>query len=181
MKVSRQVFILLVLALFFVGCASAPPQEPPPPPMEEAPPPPPPPEPEPEVEPAPLVERGFQGHPLDEPGSLLATRTVYFDFDEAIIKDEFRDLITAHAEYLANNANASISLEGHCDERGTREYNIGLGDRRSNAVRQMMLLQGAGPDQIQTISFGEERPVALGHDEESWALNRRGEIVYVTR
>ncbi len=116
---------------------------------------------------------------LDE--GLLAQRTIYFDFDKYNIKEEFREVIAAHAEYLANNPSAKVTIEGHCDERGTREYNIGLGERRASAVQQMLTLQGASSRQINTVSYGEERPNALGHDEEAWSRNRRGEIIYTSR
>ena len=116
--------------------------------------------------------------PLDDPASLLAKRGVYVDFDKSDIKGEFRDIIQAHAQYLANNANVSITLEGHADERGTREYNVALGERRANAVRDMLTLQGASSSQIRVVSYGEERPASLGHDEDSWALNRRAEFIY---
>ncbi len=115
---------------------------------------------------------------LDDSNSLLAKRVVYFDFDKSEIKGEFRDIIQAHAEYLANNPSASLTLEGHCDERGTREYNIALGDRRANAVQRMLTVQGAAASQIRTVSYGEERPAALGHDGDAWSLNRRAEFIY---
>ena len=121
---------------------------------------------------------GFAGSPLDDPSSLLSKRVIYFDFDRAEIKAEFRDILRAHAGYLVANPRTRIVLEGHTDERGTREYNMGLGERRSNAVRSMLTLQGVASTQIETVSYGEERPVALGNDEESWRLNRRVEIVY---
>jgi peptidoglycan-associated lipoprotein len=127
------------------------------------------------------TQQGFQGSPLDDPDSLLSKRVVYFDFDKSNVKDEFRDIIAAHAGYLAEHPSARVTLEGHADERGSREYNMGLGERRANAVRQFMLLQGAAARQIETVSYGEERPVAFGHDEASWALNRRVEIVYKSR
>jgi peptidoglycan-associated lipoprotein len=120
-------------------------------------------------------------HPLDDPNSLLATRTIYFNFDQYDIKDEFRNVLTAHAEYLASNPTATVTIEGHTDERGTREYNIALGDKRANAVRQILILQGASASQISTISYGEERPVAMGHNEIAWAQNRRAELVYTSR
>lgn len=120
----------------------------------------------------------FQGDPLDDPNSLLANRVVYFDFDKSDIKSEFTDTIRAHAEYLAAHPNVSITLEGHCDERGTREYNIALGERRANAVMRMLTLQGVSANQIRTVSYGEERPAALGHDESAWSLNRRAEFIY---
>jgi peptidoglycan-associated lipoprotein len=121
---------------------------------------------------------GFTGDPLTDPNSPLSQRVVYFDFDSSEVGAEDRAIIGAHAEYLANHADVSIILEGHADERGSREYNLALGERRAKAVQQLMLLQGVGQKQIQVISFGEERPVALGHDEESWRLNRRVEILY---
>jgi peptidoglycan-associated lipoprotein len=117
-------------------------------------------------------------NPLDDPNSLLAKRVVYFDFDKSDIKSDFRDIIQAHAEYLANNSNVSVTLEGHADERGTREYNIALGERRANSVQKMLTLQGAAASQINVVSYGEERPAALGHDEDAWALNRRVEFIY---
>ena len=92
-----------------------------------------------------------------------------------------RPVIEAHARYLETNPGAAITLEGHADERGTREYNIALGERRATSVRDMMLFGGASEQQIQTISYGEERPVAEGHDESAWALNRRVEVIYRTR
>ncbi len=104
--------------------------------------------------------------------------TVYFDFDHFDIKPEFREAILAHAAYLSKNPSATVKIEGHCDERGTREYNIALGDRRATAVRQLLKLQGVADKQIATISFGEERPVALGHDEDSWWQNRRAVFAY---
>jgi peptidoglycan-associated lipoprotein len=124
---------------------------------------------------------GFQGHPLDDPAGLLSRRTVYFEFDSSEINDADRATIEAHAQYLGRNSTAAITLEGHADERGSREYNIALGERRANAVRQLMTLIGAAGQQIRTVSYGEERPVAEGHNEESWQLNRRVEIIYRTR
>lgn len=128
-----------------------------------------------------MPSTGFQGHPLDDPSSLLSKRTVYFDFDKSDIKPEARGIIEAHAKYLSNNRSASVTLEGHADERGTREYNIALGERRANAVRQLMTLMGASGQQIRTVSYGEERPVCTEHDESCWAQNRRVEIIYRTR
>lgn len=120
----------------------------------------------------------MQMNPLDDPNSLLSKRVIYFDFDKSDIRPEFRDIVQAHATYLSQNGNVSVTLEGHTDERGSREYNIGLGERRANAVKNVLMLQGAGGGQIETVSYGEERPVAMGHDEQSWGQNRRVEIVY---
>ncbi|MCI0516458.1 MAG: peptidoglycan-associated lipoprotein Pal [Woeseiaceae bacterium] len=103
---------------------------------------------------------------------------IYFDFDQSELKPEYTDLLARHATHLANNPGTSARLEGHADERGSREYNIGLGERRSQTVRRMLLIQGASANQISTVSFGEERPAAVGSDEESYAQNRRVEIKY---
>lgn len=110
---------------------------------------------------------------------LLATRTIYFDFDSAVIKGQGVDVVAAHAKYLAVNPGARVRLEGNTDERGSREYNIGLGERRAQSVRQAMLLQGVSDSQITTVSYGEERPAVLGHNEAAWAKNRRVDIVYL--
>ena len=112
------------------------------------------------------------------PRASIKNRTVYFDFDRDEVKAEFREIVAAHGRYLASNPAARVRLEGHADERGSREYNIGLGERRAQAVRQALLLQGAGASQLTTVSYGEERPAMTGSDEESWAMNRRVEIVY---
>lgn len=112
---------------------------------------------------------------------LLATRLVYFDFDSAEIKGAGTDVVAAHAKYLAAHPATRVRLEGHTDERGSREYNIGLGERRAQSVRRALLLQGASDAQISTVSYGEERPAVPGHDEAAWAKNRRVEIVYLTQ
>ncbi|NOX77189.1 MAG: peptidoglycan-associated lipoprotein Pal [Gammaproteobacteria bacterium] len=120
----------------------------------------------------------FQGDPLDDPDSLLAKRVVYFEFDRSDVSEEFQATVTAHAEYLTSHSDASLTLEGHADERGTREYNIALGERRAIAVQRLLTLQGVAASQMRTVSYGEERPAALGHDEEAWRLNRRVEFIY---
>ena len=104
---------------------------------------------------------------------------IYFDFDQSDLKPEYADLLARHASKLSNSSRTQVRLEGHADERGSREYNIGLGERRSQAVRRMLLIQGAGSNQISTVSFGEERPAAMGSDEGSYAQNRRVEIKYL--
>ena len=123
----------------------------------------------------------WSGHALDDPDSLLAKRTVFFAFDESVILDEDRPILEAHAEYLSQNPGAAVTLEGHTDERGTREYNLALGEQRAISVRQFMSLLGASGQQLRTVSYGEERPAALGHNEEAWAQNRRVEIIYRNR
>jgi peptidoglycan-associated lipoprotein len=107
-----------------------------------------------------------------------AQRSVYYDFDRAEIKSEFRPAIEAHARYLRENADARVTIEGNGDERGSREYNLALGQKRAEAVQKMMRLSGAADGQIEAVSFGEEKPKALGHDEASWAENRRSDVVY---
>ena len=115
---------------------------------------------------------------LNDPNSPLSQRVLYFDLDSSQIKDEDREIITTHAEFLAAHSDITVVLEGHADERGSREYNIALGEKRAKVVKQLMTLQGVTDAQIQVISFGEERPVALGHDSSAWNLNRRVEILY---
>jgi peptidoglycan-associated lipoprotein len=133
---------------------------------------------QPQAVPTPVPAQPAEVNPLEDPHSPLSKRTIYFDFDKADIKPEFRAILQAHAEYLSGHSNVHIVLEGNTDERGTREYNMGLGDRRANAVKSFLTLQGVSPAQIQTVSYGEERPVATCAAEECWKLNRRVEIVY---
>ena len=128
-----------------------------------------------------VQEANFVGDPLDDPSSPLSQRTIYFAFDSSQIEEAHRSIIEAHSQWLADHPGASVTLEGHADERGTREYNIALGDRRANAVRQLLALTGASGGQINTISYGEERPAVEGHDESAWRFNRRVEIVYRVR
>jgi peptidoglycan-associated lipoprotein len=108
----------------------------------------------------------------------LSKRVIYFDFDKSEIKPEFADTITAHARNLTSHPTLKIKLEGNTDERGTREYNIGLGERRAQAVRRALMLQGVAESQLNTVSFGAERPAVEGDDEAAWAQNRRVELVY---
>ncbi len=112
-------------------------------------------------------------------GELLSKRIVYFDFDRADIRADSQSVVNAHAAFLSKNPNQKVRLEGHADERGSREYNIGLGERRGQAVRRALLLQGVAEAQLNTVSYGEERPAAAGSDEQAYALNRRVEIVYL--
>ena len=107
------------------------------------------------------------------------TKIIYFDFDGSDIKPEFVEVISAHARVISGNATIKVRLEGHTDERGSREYNIGLGERRAQAVRRALLLQGVAEAQVTTVSYGEERPAVTGHTEDAWAKNRRVEIIYV--
>lgn len=115
---------------------------------------------------------------LADPDSPLAVRIIYFDYDSANIRSDFADTIAAHAAYLTDNPSASVTLEGHADERGSREYNLALGERRALAVRRQLVLLGASAGQVTAVSYGEERPVADSHNEEAYSLNRRVELVY---
>lgn len=120
----------------------------------------------------------YEENAINDPNNVLSEKIVYFAFDSNTVADDFVELVKHHGKYLAFNANASVRLEGHADERGTREYNIALAERRAQAVKQLMLYEGASNDQIAIISYGEEKPVSFGHDDESMSLNRRVEIVY---
>ncbi|MEO5702666.1 MAG: peptidoglycan-associated lipoprotein Pal [Gammaproteobacteria bacterium] len=126
---------------------------------------------------------GVGGDPYSDPSSALYNqkRVVYFDLDSTEVTQSDRPTISAHAKYLAGNSGQTVSLEGHADERGSREYNLALGERRSNAVRQLLLAEGVAANQIQTISYGEEKPAETGHDEDAWQYNRRVEFVYGAR
>ncbi len=126
------------------------------------------------------VDRGTTaGGALGPAGALAAQRVIYFDFDSSDIRNEFIDVIAAHGRFLAGNATVRVRLEGHSDERGSREYNIGLGERRAQTVKRALALQGVQDSQIATVSYGEERPAAIGSDENAYSKNRRVEIVYI--
>jgi peptidoglycan-associated lipoprotein len=118
------------------------------------------------------------GDNTDDPSAGELGTVIYFEFDSSEVRAEDQDLVVRHAMQLTNNPGWRVRLEGHADERGSREYNIGLGERRAQAVRQMLLIQGVGSDQISTVSFGEERPIAFGNTESDYAQNRRVEFKY---
>jgi len=132
------------------------------------------------VEPAgPMVKNGKIVLPADDMGSEETLQGVfYFDFDQAIVRRTGHEELNKHAEVLSADSYLRVRLEGHADERGTREYNLALGERRANAVRAYLVAQGAARTQIEVISYGEEKPADNGHSESSWAGNRRVEIVY---
>ncbi len=117
-------------------------------------------------------------NPLRDPNNILSKRSVFFEFDSVAVRDEFRPLVEAHARYLANNRSARATIQGNTDERGSREYNIALGQRRADAVKRMMTLVGAQDGQIETVSLGKEKPRNPGHDEAAWSENRRSDILY---
>ncbi|WP_175823846.1 peptidoglycan-associated lipoprotein Pal [Burkholderia sp. BCC0419] len=115
---------------------------------------------------------------LNNPNSPLAKRSIYFDFDQYSVKPEFQSLLQAHADYLRSHPARRVLIQGNTDERGTSEYNVALGQRRSQAVMSTLETLGVPATQLEAVSLGKEKPVALGHDEESWAQNRRADLVY---
>lgn len=115
---------------------------------------------------------------LDEPGSLLADRSIYYDFDRYDIKDEYVPIIEAHANFLLQHPDIKVRVEGNCDDRGSREYNLALGQRRADSVKRAMTLLGVEAGRIETVSYGAERPVAFEQNEDAWAKNRRSDIIY---
>jgi peptidoglycan-associated lipoprotein len=125
-----------------------------------------------------LTGRAAGAAALKDPNNILSKRSVFFEFDKYDVKDEFKPLIEAHAKYLRENGAAKMLIQGNTDERGSREYNIALGQRRSEAVKRMLLLLGGREDQIEAVSLGEEKPRAPGHEEASWTQNRRGDMLY---
>jgi len=126
----------------------------------------------------PLGTAGVSADPLKDPANILSKRSVYFDFDSFLVKPEFQGLVEAHGKFLVANPNRRVVIEGNADERGSREYNLALGQKRAEAVKSRLRLLGAAEMQIETVSFGEEKPVATGSDEASWAQNRRADLNY---
>jgi peptidoglycan-associated lipoprotein len=124
----------------------------------------------------PGTSTGTPGGPAS--GTRTGARTIYFDYDQFEVKDEYRPVVEAHAKYLRENPGAKMLIQGNADERGSREYNVGLGQRRSDSVRKMLMLLGAKEVQIESVSLGEEKPACSEHNEECWAKNRRGDILY---
>ncbi|NLC24773.1 peptidoglycan-associated lipoprotein Pal [Oxalobacter vibrioformis] len=116
--------------------------------------------------------------PLNDPKGELAKRSIYFEFNSYVVQDEYQSLVQAHARYLNKNKNRRILIQGNTDERGGREYNLALGQKRAEAVRKSMSLLGVSDSQMEAVSFGKEKPRAQGSDEASWAENRRADIVY---
>ena len=165
--------LLAVLGgILLVGCAGRKPEVVEPVVVEQAP----------VVAPAPIAEPepprfDSDGNPLDSSGRPLG-RTFYFEFDQARLSERDLRVLAMHAEYLRDFANRRVTIGGHCDERGTREYNLALGERRAQAVERYLASAGVRASQIETVSHGEERPADPGHDEQAWARNRRAELVY---
>ena len=120
----------------------------------------------------------YSGDPRKDPASPLSKRSVFFDFDSFVVKDEYRPMLEAHAGYLMSKNDAHVILQGNADERGSREYNLALGQKRAEAVRKALAVLGVKDSQMEAISFGEEKPRAEGHDEAAYAENRRTDVVY---
>ncbi|MDA8110630.1 MAG: peptidoglycan-associated lipoprotein Pal [Betaproteobacteria bacterium] len=141
-----------------------------------------------EATPSPAQQQGAQTqgvtgqpvgeNPLNNPNNILYKKSVYYAFDKYNIEPKYMPIVEAHAQYLKSHPQATVRLEGNCDERGSREYNLALGQRRADAVAKAMELLGVPSSQITTVSWGSEKPKALGHNEEAWAQNRRTDIVY---
>ncbi|WP_295882798.1 peptidoglycan-associated lipoprotein Pal [uncultured Thiohalocapsa sp.] len=174
----RTVAALVLAAAALTGCATQPPPPQPTPPsaaeldaMTQQP------EVVAEVPPAP-PEPVAPVSPLDDPNSPLYNKVVYFDYDTAEIRPEGVALLRTHAGYIYNTPGVRVTLEGHTDERGTRGYNLALGDRRADAVQRFLVAEGVPADRLARLSYGEERPAEPGSSERAWSLNRRVELVY---
>ena len=131
---------------------------------------------------APVVAGGLdsRGLPMEltDPKSVLSRRSVYFDLDSYEVKDEYKDLVASHAKYLVANRGFKMLIQGNTDERGSREYNLSLGQKRAEAVKRSLVLLGAKEEQVESVSLGEEKPKNAGHDESAWSENRRADILY---
>jgi peptidoglycan-associated lipoprotein len=167
----KVLFPALALALI-AGCASTPETKPTEPQASPAQPPAAPPS----TAVQPLQPSAVQGESLKE--GTLAKRSVFYDLDQYNIKDEYRPLLQAHGKYLAEHRNAKMLVQGNCDERGSREYNIALGQRRSEGVKKMLVLMGATDSQVEPVSLGEEKPRCTEHAESCWSQNRRSDMLY---
>jgi len=171
MNKSIRVMLAALLCLGMVACAKKVREEPAP--VSE-------PSPPADISPAPDVAGAFTEEDLDT-DSCLRQRVVYFDYDQADIRSEFQAIMACHAKYLTDRPSSAVTLEGHADERGSREYNLGLGERRGNAVSSALQANGGSAGQITGVSYGEERPTCNDSSEDCWAKNRRVEIVYTAK
>ena len=116
--------------------------------------------------------------PLNDPNNPLSKRSIFFDFDSFVVKSEYQPIVQTHGSYLGSNKSRRVTIEGHTDERGGREYNLALGQKRAEAVKQRLMLLGVVESQVETVSFGEEKPKSTGSNEEAWAQNRRADLNY---
>jgi len=171
----KALFSALALALIY-GCASTPPQ----PEATPA---------QPSAQPGlpasppsagvrPIQPSGVEANPLKDPNNILSKRSVFYDFDKYDVKDEYRPMLQAHGKYLADHRGTKMLVQGNCDERGSREYNIALGQRRAQGVKRLLVLMGATESQVEPVSLGEEKPRCTEHTEACWAQNRRSDMLY---
>jgi peptidoglycan-associated lipoprotein len=164
----NKILISIALASLLAACASEKPKEPeaaPAPTVET---------PAPAPAPAPVVAVD----PLNDPTSILAKRSVYFPFDVSAVQPDDKPVVEAHGKYLSEHPDRKVRVEGNCDERGSTEYNLALGQRRADSVKKMLILSGAKSSQIETVSYGKEKPVCTEHNEACWKQNRRSDIKY---
>ena len=127
---------------------------------------------------SPAQQAAIAGNPLNDPNNILAKRSVYFDFDSNMVTAEYEPIVKAHARFMATHADTRARIEGNCDERGSREYNLALGQRRAESMKKVMTVLGVTDSHIETVSFGEEKPQIVGHNEAAWSKNRRDDIRY---
>lgn len=170
----KKIVISALLTSLLAACATEKPKEPvasAPAPVTEAP-----------AAAAPVAQPArtpvVQVDPLNDPNSILAKRSVYYPFDVSVVQDADRPIVEAHAAYLSSHADRKVRLEGNCDERGSNEYNLALGQRRADGVKKLLEAGGVKDGQIDAISYGEEKPRATGHNEEAWSQNRRTDLNY---
>lgn len=171
MNVAIRISIAVLLAAGMVACKKQVRDEMEPPPVSD---------------PPPRVETPPVGDDWSDPSALdripcLRQRVVYFEFDRSEVRSDAQEILSCHARYLSNRPQARVTLEGHADERGSREYNLGLGERRGNSARDALSVAGASSNQLTVVSYGEERPTCTQSDESCWGQNRRVEIVYTVK
>lgn len=165
----KKLVMSVVLVNLLAACASHPPAETPAPVAEQA---------APAPASAPAAPAQVAVDPLNDPASILAGRSVYYPFDISAVQETDKPLVQAHGKYLAEHADRKVRLEGNCDERGSNEYNLALGQRRADGVKKMLELSGAKANQMESVSYGEEKPRASAHDEAAWSQNRRTDLNY---
>lgn len=174
MKITKVMLAVAGAGVLLAGCSStpvAPPAQPQPEPAK------PPVVQQPYVAPKPMAIPEY----LDPNSPISQQRSVYFDFDKYVVKDQYKGLVELQGKYLANHPSVNIKVEGNADERGTSEYNLALGQKRAEAVRAALKVFGANDNQMEAVSFGKEKPKAAGHDEAAWAENRRADIQYPSK
>lgn len=167
----KKLVISVVLVNLLAACASHPPAETPAPVAEQS-------ASAAKPAPAPVTSAQVAVDPLNDPSSILAGRSVYYPFDVSVVQEADKPLVQAHGKYLAEHPDRKVRLEGNCDERGSNEYNLALGQRRADGVKKMLELGGAKASQMESVSYGEEKPRAAAHNEAAWSQNRRTDLNY---